>query len=188
MNPAKDITGQKFGRLTALRRDYGEHSRNGAYWVCKCDCGREHVVLGANLRTGRVRSCGCASIEHSRNMGKANKGGNGGGRPAGGERLYVKERRLYNVWKGMRERCNYKDWPQYKDYGGRGITVCEEWNDFKTFMKWAYENGYDKNAKRGECTIDRIDNDKGYTPDNCRWASMSVQLSNRRTWKRNKTA
>ena len=192
MNPAKDITGQRFGKLTVIGRYTGERFTKGgaAYWVCKCDCGKEHIVSGSNVRRGNVRSCGCVFVDIARKMGKANKGGwNGGGRPAGtGERLYNKERRLYNVCVGMRERCNCKDWPQYKDYGGRGITVCEEWNSFETFMKWAYANGYDKNAKRGECTIDRIDNDKGYSPDNCRWVSMSVQLANRRSWKRNKTA
>ena len=176
----KDITGQKFGRLTVIRRDTETHYGNHAYWVCKCDCGKEHIASGSNLRRGQVTSCGCANVEAARRMGKANLGKGRGGRKATGEKYYIIEKRLYNVWVVMRERCNNKNWPQYKNYGGRGITICEEWNSFENFMKWAYANGYDKNARRGECTIDRIDNDKGYCPDNCRWSTQTVQIHNRR--------
>ena len=87
--------------------------------------------------------------------------------------------RLYKIWIGMRVRCNN---PRYKYYGGRGISVCEEWNDFMSFQKWAYENGYKDDAKRGECTLDRIDSDKNYEPSNCRWVNMKVQSNNRRNW------
>ena len=90
--------------------------------------------------------------------------------------------RLYNVWKNMKVRCNNPHYKEYKYYGGRGITVCEEWNDFNEFQKWAYSNGYDEKAKRGECTLDRISTDKGYSPSNCRWVNMKVQCSNRRMW------
>ena len=90
--------------------------------------------------------------------------------------------RLYKVWRNMKVRCDNPNCKEYKYYGGRGISVCEEWNDFIEFQKWAYANGYDENAKRGECTLDRIDVNKNYEPSNCRWVNMKVQCNNRRLW------
>lgn len=98
----------------------------------------------------------------------------------GGARI-GKEDRLYGVWKNMKTRCYRKNGDQYKYYGGRGITVCEEWrSSFKAFRDWAYANGYDPTAPRGKCTIDRIDNDGDYEPSNCRWVNSHIQRINQR--------
>lgn len=159
---AKQEIGNKYGRLTVISRDESHHGRH-AYWVCRCDCGKEVVASGANLRRGQVRSCGCSRIgNHSR-------------------RHYDEDRgRLYHVWNGMKTRCSNPNFPQYKDYGGRGIKVCKEWLEYGNFLKWARETGYDDNAPRGQCTLDRIDNDGDYCPENCRWVTMRQQMASRR--------
>lgn len=97
--------------------------------------------------------------------------------------ISVEHKRLYKVWQGMKERCYNKNNHAYMNYGGRGITVCEEWLDPRNFIKWALENGYDENAPRGQCTLDRINNYKGYSPNNCRWVSMNEQTKNKRDFK-----
>lgn len=90
--------------------------------------------------------------------------------------------RLYRVWQNMRTRCNNSHSKEYKYYGQRGISVCEEWNNFSIFQEWAYNNGYKEDAKRGECTLDRIDVNGNYEPSNCRWVDMKSQCQNRRMW------
>lgn len=92
-----------------------------------------------------------------------------------------KRPRLYVCWADMKSRCNNPNEKSYKYYGGRGIKVCDEWNDYEPFAKWAYENGYDESLTYMECSLDRIDNDKGYSPDNCRWVSFEKQCNNRRS-------
>ena len=174
MSDVVDMIGKRFGKLTVISKYQGEKKRRGAYWVCRCDCGNEHITLGQSLRRGSVTSCGCNRVENASQLI---------GHRWGQEhqtKTYKENKRLYNVWVVMRERCNNPKWPQFKDYGGRGIKVCDEWETFRPFMEWAYSHGYDKNAKRGECTIDRIDNDQGYSPSNCRWVPQSVQIKNRR--------
>lgn len=161
-----DLTGIRFVKLTVLEPAESRRKKNGKprrYWKCMCDCGRLVEVEGYSLTSGHTQSCGCLVIEKAsatgRTHGKTNT-------------------RLYNVWCGIKERCNCETHPTYKLYGGRGIKMCDEWNDFSAFELWALKNGYDENARRGECTIDRIDNDKGYSPDNCRWVNQKAQMSN----------
>ena len=164
MAALKDITGQRFGRLVVIDRA-GSDTQGLATWLCKCDCGRSCVVRGAAMRKGNTKSCGCLHVEGARirrtSHGKSNT-------------------RLNGIWSVMKQRCYNSSNKNYNRYGGRGITVCDEWrNDFQSFYDWAMANGYDENAPTGQCTLDRIDNDKGYSPDNCRWVDMKVQRHNR---------
>lgn len=162
---AKDMSGQKFGKLTVLKRS-GTQAGRCATWLCACDCGNEVVARGSSLRSGRTTNCGCY---HSELM-KAKLTKHDGSRS-----------KLYKVWTSMKQRClNHKD-ANYHHYGGRGIKVCDEWmNDFQSFHDWAMANGYDETSPRGQCTLDRIDNNGNYCPENCRWTTMSVQNRNQR--------
>ena len=168
MPPLKNRVGQKFGRLTVIERgETKEYPCGGRLtsWKCLCECGNTVEVLNSNLVTGHTRSCGCLEKEHPNAIKHGMKKDN---------------ERLYGVWASMRQRCNDKNLECYKNYGDRGITVCEEWADFGSFAKWALENGYDSNAPYGECTLDRIDNNGNYEPSNCRWTNMLVQRHNQR--------
>lgn len=163
-----DLTGQRFGRLVAVRRVENNHKWGFVNFLCKCDCGNEKIVGGYALRQGKALSCGCLMIE---NIKKANtKHGNS-------------RSRLYNIWHGMKQRCYDKNLSNYPCYGGRGITVCDEWQEFEPFYDWAMANGYKEEILpngKNKWTIDRIDNDKGYSPDNCRWADFETQNANKR--------
>jgi len=163
-----DETGNRYGRLTVIRR-VGVGKGGNATWLCQCDCGGETIVNGGYLRDGRTRSCGCLLHE--------TRVANGHNRMIHG----MNSSRLYGVWTGMKKRCNMPSHPHYKDYGGRGIKVCDEWsNDFRVFAEWALSHGYDESAPKGKCTLDRIDPDGDYCPENCRFADMVVQQNNRR--------
>ena len=160
----RDLTGHRFGRLVAIGR-CGTSPAGNAIWLCQCDCGSETKVLGLDLTRNHTSSCGCLRNELS--AIRCTK--------------HSKSRtRLHTIWKAMNQRCCNPANKEYHRYGGRGITVCDEWqNDFQVFYDWAIANGYDGNAPRGQCTIDRTDNDKGYNPDNCRWVDMKTQSNNR---------
>lgn len=158
----KDLKGQRFGKI--LVKEYVGSENKRSMWLCLCDCGKEKIISSKNILTNNVRSCGCLK-EKGFIKGDVVKGACGN--------------RLYKVYKDMIHRCYYPSEKEYKNYGGRGIKVCDEWlADFHSFSKWAFENGYDINAPFGKFTIDRIDNDGNYEPSNCRWVDMKTQLNN----------
>lgn len=163
-----DETGKKYGRLTVIDRSWSA-GKKGAYWLCVCDCGNQTIVCGSNLRNGNTKSCGCLEQENRVQNGYT-------------KRIHGMSRtRLYEVWSGMKKRCYNKKHPHFKDYGARGISVCPEWkNDFYSFACWAKAHGYDENAPKGKCTLDRIDPNGNYCPENCRFSDMGVQQNNRR--------
>lgn len=153
-----DISGKKFGKLLVIKISPTEHG--DAYFECLCDCGNKKIVRGVDLKRGSVKSCGCLRD----NFVPKNKTHG------------MSKTRLFRIWAGMRQRCENPNNQKYNIYGGRGIKVCQEWQEFIPFMEWAYDNGYKDNL-----TIDRVDSNGNYEPSNCRWSSLKKQANNTRS-------
>lgn len=155
-----DLSGQRFGRLVVLQR--AESLGTQTAWMCRCDCGNIKPVRSCTLLNGRTTSCGCFNKELASQRAKTHG---------------KSKSRIYNIWCGMHTRCYNPKRKAYADYGGRGITICDEWkNDFQMFYDWAMANGYADNL-----TIDRVDVNRNYEPQNCKWSEAQRQANNRRS-------
>lgn len=172
-----ELTGERFGRLVAVKyvqsdkRKKKDGTRREGKWLCACDCGMTTMVTASDLVHGRTRSCGCLLRETTIKRMTTHGG---------------THTRLFTIWYAMKQRCYYDGCDHRENYSMKGITVCDEWkNDFSAFRKWSYEHGYYEQPKgtphKDILSIDRIDPDKGYSPDNCQWISCDENLRKRFT-------
>ncbi len=158
-----DLTNMRFDRLLVVKKSSNKNKK--VMWECLCDCGNLKIISGHNLRLGITKSCGCLQKETVGEQSRIINKKHGFSRT-----------KLYGIWKGMRQRCYNKRSIKYKDYGGRGISICDEWmKDFINFREWAIKNGYKENL-----SIDRKDVNGNYEPSNCRWATAKQQVRNTR--------
>lgn len=158
-----DLTGQRFGRLVIVERV--ENSGKKPAWLCRCDCGATKIADGGRLKSGGVRSCGCLRREWGSTM-RRNHASHG--HTVGGSLTTT-----YRTWSGMIQRTTNPRCDDWHNYGGRGITVCDRWRTFASFLA-------DMGERPAGLTLDRVDNDRGYEPGNCRWATKSEQQRNQR--------
>ena len=159
----KDLVGVRFGRLVVISR--AESIKRNTRWNCRCDCGNEIVAYGFHLRSGATKSCGCWNNELVSDRFKTHG---------------KTKTRLFRTWQNMRKRCENPKLKSYKNYGGKGVKVCEEWKDYLNFRNWAYTNGYSERITYNDKTIDRINPYGNYEPQNCRIVDWVVQRRNRR--------
>lgn len=159
MTAKLNLIGQTFGRLTVISE--GPKQSGKIRWVCLCSCGKTKVVTRSNLTSGHTQSCGCRQVDSAREMATKHGGSS---------------TRLFRIWSKMRERCSYARGVRWSRYGGRGISVCDEWKEFSSFRDWALSNGYADNL-----SIDRIDINGNYEPSNCRWVTAKEQARNTST-------
>lgn len=158
MAVVKRLEGQRFGRLVAVK-EVGRTNNGNAKWLCKCDCGGQKVVASYALRIGRTQSCGCIKAEQNYAKGTHHETGSP----------------IYKLWSCVKNRCYNQNDPKYPQYGGRGITVCDEWKtNYESFRDWCQDNGYKKGL-----TIDRVNVNGNYCPQNCRFSTQKVQQNNR---------